>query len=134
MPTAPSSLEAAVRNPFNQAALPGGCQLVAEQEARIAMLTAGIDELEKRLNKNSSNSGRPPFRPVSHQARACDFESPHSGQPRLVIQPTCPSDGGVTFLARMPSAAASAPPARRQWGVRSDPPGHGTRPLRCGKG
>lgn len=60
MPTVLSSLETAVRNAFNQAGLPGVCQLVAEQEARIATLTARIEELEKRLNKNSSNSGKPP--------------------------------------------------------------------------
>ncbi len=83
MPPTRSSIDIALRASFDQSGWSGVSEFVlqllaeqakqsaereaarlAEQEARhqeeIAKLVARIEELEKRLNKNSSNSGKPP--------------------------------------------------------------------------
>jgi len=54
-----------VLRPAIQAALDKGgidaiCEIIAAQEVTISKLEARITELEKRLNKNSSNSSKPP--------------------------------------------------------------------------
>lgn len=64
----PAAIKTSVAAAFEKAGLPGVCELVVQllaaqetrHQAEIAKLAAKIEQLEKRLNKNSSNSGKPP--------------------------------------------------------------------------
>ncbi len=71
-----------IQSAFDAGGLDAICELFATLEAAAAKLEARVTELEKRLNKNSSNSNKPPIKPAqtakksSPPPTANDFKNP----------------------------------------------------------
>lgn len=81
--------------------------LVVEQEARIAKLEALVAELTERLNKNSSNSSKPPSTDAAH-VKPAPARTPsgkrRGGQPghERAIRPLAPPDKVSKFVDHKP--------------------------------
>jgi BMFP domain-containing protein YqiC len=54
------ALRPVIQSAFDAGGLDAVCELFAQLEARVEQLVARIEELEKRLNMNSSNGSKPP--------------------------------------------------------------------------